>query len=76
MIETERICAATDVDAENLEGRRGRVIIITDHEFENIDLRRFINDETFNGDDVEGAVIVQGGIRYHTESGQYDMRTS
>ena len=54
-----------------MEARRGKVI--TDHEFENIDLRCFIDDESPNGDDIEGAVIVQGRIRNHTERGQYDM---
>ena len=57
LIETEQICAATDKGAESLEGRQGK--IITNHEFKNIDLRRFINDKSLNRNDVEGAVIMQ-----------------
>jgi hypothetical protein len=71
LIENERICAATDKGAKKLKAKRGK--IITNHEFENIDLRCFINDESLNGDDVEGAVIVQGRIRDHTKRRQYDM---
>jgi len=59
------------IKAKELEAKRGKVI--TNNEFENIDLRCFINDKSLNGDDVEGAVIMQGGIRDHTERGQYDM---